>query len=54
MESEFRLTVNGAERRVVCGPPPHWTEPDSSCRRIPPAQNSSPHSERHPDERRPG
>jgi len=26
--------------------PLHWTEPDSSCRRISPAQNASPHSER--------
>jgi epsilon-lactone hydrolase len=26
--------------------PPHWTGPDSSCRRIWPAQNSSPDSER--------
>jgi len=26
--------------------PLRWTEPDSSCRRISPAQNASPHSER--------
>jgi alpha/beta hydrolase fold len=26
--------------------PLHWTEPDSSCRRISPARNASPHSER--------
>src|SRR5712691_8131148 len=39
-ESSRPITRSSTKR------PQHWTEPDSSCQRISPAQNTSPHNER--------